>query len=285
MTRKILKPILTAVLALTAQACGIAMGEDDPNNPALSNEAPRLPDPGTLSLEFDDFSTAEMASSPASSENSFTLNGINFSTAATIVRAATAAVTAQLLTPAAALKSVQDVTPIKTSDKTWKWAGSFSLDSVDWTTELTGERTGTNSTTWNFKMTRSPVDQRGCCTNFTWLSGATDAATSGTWVVNDPDRSDELTPQRVIDWTYASPEEKSITVTVKKPLEGSEWEPEGWLQFTVDSDTQQLTIDKDPASQEKTVINWSKSTKAGRHNKENGTTVCWNENRENIPCS
>jgi hypothetical protein len=57
------------------------------------------------------------------------------------------------------------------------------------------------------------------------------------------------------------------------------------VQFATDAGEVQLTIEKDPATSEKSVVNWLKSTKAGSHTKENGTTACWNSTKENVPCS
>jgi len=277
---RLFKTIVLAATTFTIQACGMIDG-NDADDPALNGEAPALPNPGTLTIEIDEFSATELSSGHDNSR--FSLSGINFTAAALVVRSAATIV--KLGVPAAALASVRGATPIKTGEKTWEWSSSFSLESVNWSTQLTGERTGASSATWNFKITRSPLDERGCCTSFAWLSGATDSATSGTWVINDPDSPEDLTPLRVVDWSFISEDAKTLTVTVKKTESTSEWESEGYVQFATDAGEVQLTIEKDPATSEKSVVNWLKSTKAGSHTKENGTTACWNSTKENVPCS
>jgi hypothetical protein len=277
---RIFKTILFAATTLTIQACGM-IDSNDSNNPALNGEPPALPNPGTLTIESDEFSATELSN--GRDESRFFLSGINFAAAALVVR--DAATAAKLAVPAAALASVRGVTPVKTGEKTWEWSSNFSLQSVNWSTQLTGERTGASSATWSFKISRSPADERGCCTGFAWLSGATDSSTSGTWVINDPNSPEDLTPLRVVDWSFISEDAKTLTVTVKKAESGSEWEQEGFVQFALDGGEVQLTIEKDPATSEKIVVNWSKLTKAGSHTRENGTTACWNSNKENVPCS
>jgi len=275
---------LRMILLLGILAAGCGKAEDQQADNTLP---PTVPQPGTLTLEVNTLgSSSGFGSNDSSWDNGrIELLGTNHSLASLIVGATSLSVAGQLAVPTAAVRAALSQTPTFNAEaKSWIWAYQFSASGTSYTANLSGTRTGEASASWSFAVTKSPADANGCCDNFVWLSGATDTASSGTWVINDPTTPSTLTPHRLVDWNYTAETEKTMRVVVKKVEESSDWVVDGFVNYTASPTTVQMTVEKNPSTAEKFVVDWNRTTRAGSLIKEDNTTVCWDATLANTPC-
>ena len=248
--------------------------EESTSTPNTTETAPEVPPSGSLVLSVDSLQTANLA-----------FLGTNHAAAYMAVSVTNIAVALQLAVPSAAIKAALNSVPVFEGDRTWMWSLNFTSNATEFTAELRGTKTDTG-VDWTMTVTRSPVDDNGCCTGFIWLTGSTTSNTQGEWKIYNHKAPTEATVIRTIAWRVDSETNKKITFTLDKILaDDSNWSEGGYVDFLIDGTNLTYIIDQDPQDSAQVVAKWDSASKAGRVLKADGSTQCWDSNLDNVDCS
>lgn len=260
--------LILALFYLLA-SCG-ATSTGNPTQPAP------LPIPAQATLHFDfskftgdnDSSALHLATNP----------GSHYNLAKLFLMFSNFQVLTYTVIPAVSLGVAVTQTPTRQDEKTWLWSYNFAKSNISYSAELTGHQSET-TTDWQMNITKFPNDENSCCDKFLWISGSQDG-TTGTWIINDPAKPTEPTRIARVEWLYLSPTNKKLTL-----INLQENEKNGFLQFSRNGNTNDVTFDQDPNVDGTVHITWDENTLAGTMTGENGIKICWDQNKQNVLCS
>jgi hypothetical protein len=188
--------------------------------------------------------------------------------------------------PVEALKAATAATAsqVEGVDDTWKWDHSFSFDGSDYAGSVT-VATVEAIDNWSATLTKSPADEYGCCTDFTWFAGERKSLGEGSWTINNfrsPATSEALA---YVTWKITDLTHKQLQFFVKKvDPEFSEWTEEASISLSLEDKTITVVAIKDPLAERSDTIVWNDETGAGSIEDQDGNQECWDGDQVETTC-
>ncbi len=269
------------VATFTLSACGNLNNEDE-----TTDSFPTVPPIEAFqsnTTKFDESSTASLQ-----------LNRANHTIAA-LNALAYWAVELVLIAPRLAFQGAASQSEITVLEDGWLQK-SFDIthEGVVHTGKLQAkiEDLSTSKTSWKFLVTRTPADANGCCTDRLWFEGTTEKTsgtsateTKGDFYMHDLTHQDTTDKWRRYEYTHDAENTAAYSMTWTNLTAVNDYKVNSTIARSQADTDYVITIDKDPETDGKHIIQWNPSTKAGSHTKEDGTKVCWNTSLENTDCT
>lgn len=271
--------LTTIFLCLTmtnfVSACGNKGLKDEKEEDSSSDNAPAPPSPYTLSV---DLTLSEQGTDLDVTE---TL-GANHLKAAVYVVAVNVNVAAHLFVPVALLRSASAAAPVLTGENTWTRSYQLTTDNRTWTANLTGRRLSDTANSWQMRVTSSPVDANGCCTDFLLFDGQSSTAGSGSWQLYDPTKPAAAAKLFSIVYDYRSETDKTLVFTVNSAKPASErFGSSSSVNYRISGANISMQVFDSSEGASRTIA-WNKATQAGSHTDLQGNKACWAGKDENL---
>ncbi len=258
-------------------ACLLALSACKKDEDAtLAESAPSLPPSGSLSLDVSSFSDSGFQEPGGA----LTAAQSNYALGLVVVGLINTSVATVLTPPSRAIGAALTQTPTKNADATW----TFAYTSSPFVVELTGKILSADSAQWTMVVDRSPADSNGCCSNYTWLEGTTQAAKSGSWTINDARTPTATSKLFAVDWEVSSDTDRQLTITAEQDL-SADFKEGGTVSYILKDNQIKLTVIDDPVAQASVVVVWDVSTRSGSLKGKSGAKVCWDSDKNNVTCS
>lgn len=258
--------LFVALLLMTSNSC-----KKEDENP------PELPPVDALLMDFSNFDDGV----PQDKKSVSSYN--NFAYSVLTVGAWNTAAAVNILLPAAAYAEAFNHEAVYLGDNSWKWEYSVTVGQNTFVVKLVSKRISNDKFT--LEMLVSKTGGTGNFTDFKWIEGTVRYDhTSASWTIYD--NPEVSWPAVTIDWTMDWEKELyTIKYTCEKPdsdLHG------GTIEHGVTEDTDYNAYYKIVFPSNNVVIEWNKTTKAGRVSSlsyfGDNTWHCWDENLLDVTC-
>lgn len=256
-TMKKLSVITIAGILILAVILGIACSSNDPEP-----DQPTMPGAETVTMDLSAFTAASIARPMERCEH--------FDTAAVFVVSWSAVTQAFLALPRLAFILALSQEPTYEGDMLWTWAFGADTNNITLSAEIVED----DSVEWQMRITNSELD------NFLWYDGKCDFdATGGWWRYYDVEDGAVLW----LDWNDApSDTTADLTLAIINPEVDNYGDS---LHYEVDGEMANVWLrDADGGRPGRWEITWNLLTYYGQIVYPEGTTACWDEALECIPC-
>ena len=270
------------VVAMTAAAC-----DSESTGPGDPGAVPPLPPLSSMAVDFSSFNSGGSSGLASAADlsglvtgNSARAVGPNFTTASISLLLAEVVAVVVLAIPTAAFGAALQAQP-SYDDGFWHWRTTTAAQGGTWSAHLSGTIQGADAI-WEMRIT-SPSSATPSLEDFLWYGGVSELdGSSGVWRVYDPEGGGSNEALR-IDWSHASAESHSLTITVTKPGAPDSGD---YITYVVDGPLRTVSY-FDASDGSMVEIGWNASTGEGyiiapAYN--GGTKSCWDTAQNNVIC-
>jgi len=245
------------------------------NPSSFSDTPPQLPASSSMQMEFSSFDFNRKATGGQVQ----TVN--NYAKAVGVAVTLNNIVKLNLAIPHALYTAAEEIEPEFTDDGNWEWSYSHTAGGESYSVLLKASRTSSSSVNWDFYVSNS---QLGLSQQLFFSGQSNVDGTEGTWNYYSLDDASSEAALSTVEWQVDQNEDKELQLEV---LDGNSDYQGDYIEYSYDGTIKQITY-FDSSESSSTELQINTETQAGylkAPNYNEGEKACWNENRQDTPCS